>query len=365
MKSSSKKHVACFISAHGFGHASRTTAILEHLIEMDDAVHFHLFTTVPRWFFDFPLSKRFTYHSTVTDVGFVQRSPFLEDLEETARLLDAFFPFDPRLLDSLAEKISEPTCRAVLCDISPLGIAVAKKAGFLSVLVENFTWDWLYAGYPDFSQKVKRHIDYLNFLFNTADHRIQTEPVCCPATGCPTLPPISRKPRTNPQTVRKHLGIPDEQALVLITLGGIPDQMSFLSRLKEAKDFQFIIAGGSDAGARQDNVWLLPHQSDLYHPDLVFASDGVIGKAGYSTLAEVYSAGIPFGFIPRPDFAESLVLSDFIEKKMPGRRIPAEIFYAGDWVPQLKEWIKIGEKRQLQQNGAWEAARLICDLLNP
>jgi len=110
---------------------------------------------------------------------------------------------------------------------------------------------------------------------------------------------------------------------------------------------------------------LLPHQSDLYHPDLVFASDGVIGKAGYSTLAEVYSAGIPFGFIPRPDFAESLVLSDFIEKKMPGRRIPAEIFYAGDWVPQLKEWIKIGEKRQLQQNGAWEAARLICDLLNP
>ncbi len=365
MKSSSKKHVACFISAHGFGHASRTTAILEHLIEMDDAVHFHLFTTISRWFFDFPLSKRFTHHPMVTDVGFVQRSPFLEDLDETAQLLDAFFPFDPRLLHSLTEKISELMCRAVLCDISPLGIAVAKKAGLPSVLVENFTWDWLYAGYPDFSKKVKRHIDYLHFLFDTVDHRIQTEPICRKATGCLTLPPISRRPRTDPQTVRKHLGIPDEQALVLITLGGIPDQMSFLSRLKEAEGFQFIIAGGSDAGGRQDNVWLLPQQSDLYHPDLVFASDGVIGKAGYSTLAEVYSAGIPFGFIPRPDFAESSVLVDFIEKRMSGRRIPADIFYAGDWILQLKEWIGTGEKRQLQQNGAWEAARFICDLLNP
>ena len=32
-----------------------------------------------------------------------------------------------------------------MCDISPLGLMVAERAGLPSVLVENFTWDWLYA----------------------------------------------------------------------------------------------------------------------------------------------------------------------------------------------------------------------------
>ena len=31
----------------------------------------------------------------------------------------------------------------------------------------------------------------------------------------------------------------------------------------------------------------------VFHPDLVNASDAVIGKAGYNTLAEVFYAGTP------------------------------------------------------------------------
>ncbi len=358
-----KRALACFISPHGFGHASRMTAILERLMEFDPGLSFHLFTTVPRWFFDPPLAGRFSYHPTVTDIGFVQKTPFLEDLEATAGALDAFLPFDPALIDALAEKVSALQCRAVLCDIAPLGIAVAKAAGLCSVLIENFTWDFLYAGYPDFAEQVKGHMDYLSFLFDSADHRIQTEPVCRRKGASLTVPPIARKPRTDPPSVRKRLGLERDRPLVLVTLGGIPEKGSFYSRLHKAGAFHFVIPGASRAATSRDNVLFLPHKSDFYHPDLVFASDLVIGKAGYSTVAEVYSAGVPFGFIPRPDFAESPVLAEFIETRMAARRISMETFFKGDWILQIEDLLHTPNKGGQHRNGAPEAARFILGLL--
>ncbi len=360
-----KKHLACFVSPHGFGHASRTAAVLEHLLELDASLFFHLFTTVPRWFFEVPLAGNFSHHLTDVDVGFVQRTPFLEDLEKTADALDAFLPLSPAWVETLAETVSRLNCRAVLCDISPLGISVAKQAGIPSILVENFTWDFLYAGYPGFSEQVKHHIDHLSFLFDSADHRIQTEPVCRRKNARLTLPPISRKPRSDARAMRERLGIENGQDLVLITSGGIPGQLPFLSRLKDAPHFHFLVPGGSEATTVNGNVCLLPHFSPFYHPDLVHASDFVIGKAGYSTVAEVYCAGAPFGFVPRPGFPESSFLSDFIERRMDGHRISVEAFYQGDWIFQIKDWMSPPEKREKRSNGAGEAARFILDLLNP
>jgi len=364
MERRNKKHLACFISAHGFGHAARVTAVLERLLEKDDAFHFHLFTTVPSWFFEFPLSECFSYHETITDVGFVQRSPFLEDLDETESLLDAFLPFDPSRVEVLAATLRDLDCLTVLCDISPLGIAAAKRADIPSVLVENFTWDWLYAGYPGFSKKIRHHIDYLSRWFDAADYRIQTEPICAPKNGCVTLSPISRKPRSHRKTVRQRLEVPGDTLLVLITLGGIPDAVPVFHRLKDAEGIRFVIPGGNHAPQRLDNLWLLPHESDFYHPDLVHAADAVIGKAGYSTIAEVYSAGVPFGFIPRPGFPESLILTRFIQNRMAGRMIQMDAFYAGDWIRGLEEWIGSVEKMHSRPSGAPDAARFLYNMLD-
>ena len=63
---------------------------------------------------------------------------------------------------------------------------------------------------------------------------------------------------------------------------------------------------------------LLSSRSGIFHPDIVAASDGVVGKIGYSTLAEVYAAGVPYGFVPRPRFRESDVLSAFVQEQMSG-----------------------------------------------
>jgi hypothetical protein len=70
------------------------------------------------------------------------------------------------------------------------------------------------------------------------------------------------------------------------------------------------LAGASETIPREGPWLFLPHHSSAYYPDLQAASDAVTSKLGYSTLAEAYHAGVPFGFLPRVRFPESLVPVD-------------------------------------------------------
>ena len=49
----------------------------------------------------------------------------------------------------------------------------------------------------------------------------------------------------------------------------------------------------------------MPHHSAFYHPDLVNASDAVVGKLGYSTVAEAALAGVSYAYVPRNQFRET------------------------------------------------------------
>ena len=169
--------IAYFITPHGFGHASRASAVMGALAGMIPGIRFELFTTCPQGIFTASLETDFGYHPTHTDIGLVQTSPLSEDLEATCRQLDHMLPFDQTRVDGLARTIRKLGCRLVICDIAPMGIAVGCSAGIPSVLVENFTWDWIYGGYLKAATGLQPHIEYLSHIFRQADHHIQTRPL--------------------------------------------------------------------------------------------------------------------------------------------------------------------------------------------
>jgi UDP:flavonoid glycosyltransferase YjiC (YdhE family) len=251
----------------------------------------------------------------------------------------------------------------IVCDIAPMGIAIAREAGILSILVENFTWDWIYKGYRSYEKQLKRHIVYLEDLFNSADYHIQTEPVCRPCKADLLTSPVSRSVRTPARQIRRQLSIQEETKVVTITMGGIPANYNFLKKLRDQHNVSFIIPGGSQSIEINENVVLLSHQSDFFHPDLINASDAVIGKVGYSTLAEIYHAGVPFGYIARPWFRESEILSDYIEREMSGIAIEEARFQNGAWISDLRELLALSRIRRSGPNGAEQSARFIWKFL--
>jgi hypothetical protein len=352
-------HLAFFITPHGFGHAARACAVMEALHEREPALRFELFTQTPPWFFEQTLPGLFSYYPLTTDIGLVQETALNEDLPETVRQLNAFLPFNNELLTSLAGEILEAGCRAVVCDISPLGIAAARAAGIPSFLIENFTWDWIYEGYFSAEPGLIPASQQMEEIFKSVDFHIQTEPICSYWKSNLITNPASRKPRSTRAETRRRLGIAEEAKVVLITMGGIHGKYHSINNLNQIPGLSFLVPGGAEVQERKDSVVLLPHHSDFFHPDLITASDVIIGKTGYSTVAETYHSGAPFGFVSRPHFRESSVLSEFVRNEMGGIEISPQAFYNGEWVNILPKLLEIPRFQNRKPNGAGQIAEYI------
>ncbi len=338
---------------------------MEAIGRMKGPVHFDIFTTVPEWFFDDSLkTAEFTYHKLTTDLGLVQKTAFEIDLDETLGRLNDFLPFSAARIAETAGLLRARRCALVVCEIAPMGIAAAAKAGITSVLVENFTWDWIYRQYADRASGLAAHITYLQGLFGAVDYHVQTEPVCCDNQAELTTAPVSRKARLSADTIRRRLGVPANAKMVVVTTGGIPQSHGFINRLHKVSQTFFVLPGAGGQMQIRENVIILPQRSQFFHPDLVNAADAVVGKLGYSTLAEVFHAGVPFGFIGRPDFRESDRLAAFAQTHMAAMALDEAEFASGDWVTRLDVLLSLPRVSPGETNGAEQIGRFILDLMH-
>lgn len=352
--------VAYFITPHGYGHTTRACAVMLALRKVYPEVFFDIFTQIPHWLFAVSLGNGFQMHELMTDVGLVQDTAMVENIPKTIQELRKNMPFNRVLVESLASQLNSTGCDLVICDIAALGIAVAHSAKLPSILIENFTWDWIYEEYLEQEPALQDFINYLNRLYRSASFHIRTEPGCSDHLIADLVSSVvGRRPRTPPAEIRHRLEIPQGLPIILITMGGIGSQYPFLKKIRQTPGVCFVIPGGNSSFERHGSLVLLPHRSEFYHPDLVEASSAVIGKLGYSTLAEAYLAGIPYMFIPRPNFRESQVMKRFVLEHMNGIELQEDHFFSGDWLSLLPQLLSYERKRHSGPDGGDQIAQFI------
>lgn len=351
--------IAWFVSPHGFGHAARSSAIMDEIFALRPEVFFEVFTTVPEWFFKASLSAPFRHHPWCCDVGLVQRTALEEDIEETVKRLEQVDLLNRATVQSLADTIERLGCQAVVADISPQGLAVARAAGLPAILVENFTWDWIYRAYEGEWPAIARWADVFQAEFSRCDRHIQAEPWCNPVDRAVHVAPISRRPLKDRQTVRRDLGITGTGPMVLVSMGGIPWHFSGLEKGAEAEGVTVVVPGGGETEARNGALIVLPHHSRFHHPDLVHAADGVVAKLGYSTVAEVWSARCPLGWVGRPTFPESAVIGGWVRRHLGGAEISQVELVEGRWFDRLGEIVDTTTPFDGRAGGAFAAAESV------
>ncbi len=358
------KTIAYFISEHGFGHAARACAVIEALQKYEPA-QIHIFSKIPERFFKNSLSgfeQNIKLHPLQSDVGLVQADPFHEDLDLTLKELESFYPISSAKLIEIVQLIKKNGVDLIICDISPLGLLVAESACLPSLLIENFTWDWIYEPYISYSKKFDGYKNYLSEIFESATYHIQTEPICRRDSRHLLVSPIYRKQRKSRRATRNRLGISNSARLLLITMGGISINANQYQLNENLKDWIITIPSQNVTSPyRTGNYILLPHDHHFFHPDLVHASDMVIGKVGYSTIAEVFSAGVPFMYIGRENFRESTYLAAFIAKNMKGKQISLKEFENGSWFNMLSSVMLTVDSQKNFQNGADLVAAFIAE----
>ena len=152
--------IACFVSDHGFGHATRSAAVMAALAALSPGARFEIFTTCPPWVFEEALEPvarrdRWAYHRFKTDVVLVLSSPLEEDLAATIRALEQWLPFDINLVNDLSGRLIDLECR----------------------LVENFTWDSIYGHDADNFPQLAFSACILSQVYRRVDLHIQAEPL--------------------------------------------------------------------------------------------------------------------------------------------------------------------------------------------
>ena len=331
-------NIAYFITSHGFGHASRACAVMLAFQKEMPEIHFHIYGNIPQWFITESGINLFTLHPIETDIGLVQTSPFDIDFTSTLSRLSSFYEQYDTNCAEISEDLLKKRISFVLCDVAIMGISAAEKAGIPSFLIENFTWDWIYENYqseyPQFSKYVKR----ITQIIKKADFHYLTEPFCqYPRSLRGITKPISRPSRQNRKTTREQLNIPSSHKIILLSMGGIPDQIQIDASCMNRPGITYIVPGIGSEIKLVENTIFLPHHSIFYHPDLVNCADAIIAKVGYSTIAEAYAANIPMGYIPRYDFPESKFLSEYIEHKLNGVEIKLKEILSGKWVEKIDQ----------------------------
>lgn len=351
--------IGCFVSPHGLGHATRLCAVLETLSSRVDGLQPHLFTTVSEPIFRESF-HRYCYHTVHADVGLIQHDALHVDIDATIAELDRHFPYQKQLIDTLAQKCKN--FPLILCDIAPLGIAVANQANIPSILIENFTWDWIYQPYIGLDSRMAPFSLYLEQLFKQATYHIQTQPVCRPVNADLCCGPIFRSIRRDREEIRNRLGCKSRK-MVFISMGGVAIELPFLKTIKEYQHILFVIAGQAQSGTSADNVILLDYQSDYFHPDLVNAADLVLCKSGYSSIAECYQGSGAVACVSRKVFPESDVLECFVTEEMGGTVIEPDDFLSGRWLNNMEEMLNSKPKEKTVINGAESVADFLLQHL--
>jgi hypothetical protein len=350
--------IAVFISSHGFGHAARTAAVMEEAFELEPSLEFHIFTSAPGWLFRDSLSGPYTLHAEEVDPGPVQLDALRMDPEATAERFSAYLEGLPGRGREFGDRLRGLGIDGVLADISPLGVLAGAEAGLPTALLESFTWSQvlrtLSSEAPDSresAESLARLSEDLTGLENLVELRIRADPaVSDPSVPVGDdwggrairIPPVARAVRVAPEATRRAIGVPDGMPLVLLTLGGVGGEFPARALLEARPDTFFLVPRGSE-WEFGSNVLRLPTRSGYFHPDLVAAADGVVGKLGYSTLAEAHQGRTRYGYFPRRGFTETGYLEGWLAGLGSGIRLPGEAARPDTWLYSLDSLLELQE----------------------
>ena len=146
-----------------------------------------------------------------------------------------------------------------------------------------------------------------------------------------------------------------------MSFGGVEHRLARLGPLAGRQGTTFVIPGASREEHWEGNLRLLPHHSPIHHPDLVAAADLVVGKLGYSTVAEVVTAGGRMLYAPRNGFRESAELARYLKDRLPAEAIAIAELESGEWVDRLPQMLACARPAAGVTQGAAVAADRIAE----
>ncbi|XP_011077667.1 L-arabinokinase [Sesamum indicum] len=353
---------AYYVTGHGFGHATRVLEVVRNLILAGHEVH--VVTGVPDYIFTTEIkSARLFIRKVLLDCGAVQADALTVDrlasLEKYVQT--AVVPRDS-ILATEVEWLKSINANLVASDAVPIACRAAADAGIRAVCVTNFSWDFIYAEYVMVAGRQSHSIIWqIAEDYSHCDFLIRL-PGYCPMPAFSDVvdaPLVVRKLHKSRAEVRKELGIEEDAKVLIYNFGGQPAGWK-LEKEYLPDGWICLVCGASDEQELPENFVKLP--KDVYTPDLIAASDCMLGKIGYGTASEALAYKVPLIFVRRDYFNEEPFVRNMLEYCQCGVEIIRRDLLSGRWAPYIQRAITLKPCYEGGTNGGEVVAQILHDI---
>ena len=315
--------VAFFISGHGLGHASRQVEIINTFGARHPEVGIFIRSAAARWLLERTIRVPYELDDRPCDTGVIQIDSLHLDAAETMRRAAAFYDtFDARA-DDEARLLRARDTRLVIVDAAPLGCEAAARAGVPSVVVSNFTWDWIYADYAEHLALALGVIPTIQGAYRNAlgAWRLPMHGGFDTFSTVTDVPFVARHATGPRDETRRRLGLSLDARIALPTFGGYGVHGLDVTRLDLGADW-IVLADFDDARI---------YEAGLRYEDLVAAVDVVLTKPGYGIISECIANNTAMVYTSRGRFAEYDVLVGEMPRYLRVAHLDNASLMAGRW----------------------------------
>jgi L-arabinokinase len=363
--------VVFYITGHGFGHAVRQIAIINALAQRRPDATILVRTAVSPTLLARSLRRSVRVHPVRVDTGAIQVGSLDVHVEATLKEATAFYEAAETWIAGEAAFLAEHRARLVVADIPPLPLAAAGRQGVPAIGISNFTWDWIYGGYDEARSEAPRLVEQLAGYYAEA-----TEGWRLPMHGgfesfdrLRDLPLVARLARQSREEVRTRLGLPTDERLVLISLGGYgASGVDIHAAARDLRGLAHVVATSHDQFAPGDGLHRVDEDamygSRIRYEDLVAAVDVVASKPGYGIISECAANRTALMYTSRGRFREYDVLVAAMPGLLNAGYLPLDDFRAGRWADAVRQILAQPRPPRPPSHGARVAAEWLSERLD-
>jgi hypothetical protein len=323
------------ISSHGYGHLMQIAPVVRALRHLRPRLRVVARCDLPRKIVADALGPAVGQAPAPPDIGMVMTAPHLVDCDATWRAYRELFSDLDRVTRTEIAALEAIGAKAVLADISFMGIRAASLMGLPSVALSSLHWGEMVRHYIGNRPEGAAIASVIEEIYDEARAFI----LAAPRRDIPGLSKIERIPplvrhwgRSAKAEILRSLGLRDHFKIGLIAFGGIP-----------------LASTAVTMPNRSDWIWITTHAALAQSPgrsdiidacrlaplsvlDLLASSQLVLTKTGYGTFVESAYYRVPCLFLRREDWPENKDFEAWMVSNGYGAPITTAALSDGSWM---------------------------------
>jgi len=329
--------IAYYVTAHGFGHGTRSCDVLAALARLRPDVELVVVTDLAEGF----LRSRLPFGNVSIrpgrfDVGMVQRDSLRVDLAATLADGARFLARASALLAAEESFLRARGIVAVVADIPAIPLVAAANVGLPSIAVGNFGWDHIYEEYAGADPRWEPLVAHFREGYARADVLLRL-PFAGPMRAFRehvNLPLVATKGTNRRAELAERYGIPTDTVWALLSFAAIEWDAQAIEKIDSIRGIELLSLPPLEVPGSRVKVL---DRAVVPYSDLLASCDVVVTKPGYGVVSECAVNDKPIVWSPRDAFREQPILVEALERSLRAVMLPTDALYAGDIEGAIRE----------------------------